>query len=174
MTPMSIDDCQAWCNRRGVAASKKQHLDFIGDSHLVELALPRIGRDCVGLSNILSTQLEGDHHPETLLWLTEYGMWSDSYETVGIKLWTQMFRGYGYQQESIRPTEGLLFAEAETDDQRAFLSIPLILQWDAALVPVHGKYLVRMTHHGQVQFKTKDDALAKSFADIVEAWKRGG
>jgi hypothetical protein len=98
-------------------------------------------------------------------------MWSDSYEVVGAKLWKQLLRGYGHPQDSIESAPGLLFEESDVDDQRAFLTVLMLFQWDATLVPEHGKYFVRISHDGYVQFTARDEPTSRALAVPVDAWK---
>ncbi len=134
--------------------------------------LPERGLDIIGLTNVLSTLLEDGHHPRTLVWLTEFGMWGDLEEAVGRKLWTQLLRGYRAPEEKkMEDAPGLLFDEPEIEDQRAFLTVLLVFQWDAMLVPEHGSYFVRISHDGYVRFAAKDERTAKKLTAIADGWK---
>lgn len=173
MRLMDSAECAQWCSERGIDSTTARHLRFSGLAEPPsDIALPQKALEVVGLTNVLSTYLSGGQHPRSLLWLVERGMWSEEFESVGARLWDRLAQGYGRGTASGVPTPGLVFEANETEDERAFLLTVILFQWDAALVPEHGRYIVQVSHDGYVRLLALDGPTAGELASVAANWSK--
>ena len=170
MKLLSKPECLDWCRERGIKVSTHEMLyyDTVRPNSLVS-DLPTEGLRIIGLSNVLSRNLEGDNYPGALVWLDDYGIWSDDNEEAGVRLLSQLLSDP--QRSACFPdTRGQVFDTTEVVDQRVALIVPMLFQWDAYLVPEHGRYFVFLSHDEYVNVVAKtEDELDRLFEEL-HAW----
>ncbi len=169
MKTLTEQECSDWCAQRNVVGPKRHLRPGAASGAVFTISLPKLGLDAIGLSAVLSAQLEDTGHPKTLLWLTDWGMWSEEYDVVGIRLWEHLLRSTVHGA-SIAAWPGIVFEESETIDQRVFLVTGMLYQWDVVLVPDHGNYIVRVSHDGDVFVMVRDGYPTTSVAKAIGGW----
>ncbi len=170
MKLLSKPGCLDWCRQREISISEYDHLYYErAPIHSLVFDLPSRGLEIIGLSNVLSRNLEGDNYPGALVWLRAYGMWSEDNEEAGVRLLSRLLSD---PQGSARfpDTRGQVFDTTEVVDQRVALIVPMLFQWDAYLVPDHGRYVVFVSHDEYVDVVAKTaDELDRLFQEL-HAW----
>ena len=170
MRLVSKPDCLNWCRQREISISEYDHLYYERvPIHSLVFDLPSRSLEIIGLSNVLSRNLEGDSYSGSLVWLRDWDIWSEDYEEVGCRLASRLF------SDPRRPTRfpdapGQVFDSTELLDQRVALIVPMLFQWDAYLVPGHGKYVVFVSHDEYVDVVAKTaNELDRLFQEL-HAW----
>jgi hypothetical protein len=171
MRVFSQDECLRWCADREIDTSGGRP-QFRNGKGVFDLALPKIGLKVVVMSGLLSFLRGEAAHAETLVWVTDWGMWSESIDSVGGKLWERILAGYGYPGLDPSKSRGLLFAEPESMDERVILTSIMLFQWDATVVPRDGLHFVRISHDGYISIHAKTDEVASAIAAPVAEWKQ--
>ena len=84
---MSKPDCLNWRRQREISISEYDDLYYERvPVHSLVFDLPSRGLEIIGLSNILSGNLEGDSYSASLVSLRDWDIWSEDYEEVGRRL----------------------------------------------------------------------------------------
>ena len=170
MRLVSKTDCLNWCRQRGIGISEYDHLYYErAPIHSLVFDLPSRGLEVIGLSNVLSTNLEGEGYSGSLLWLKAWGIWSEDYEEVGLRLFERLISG-PEGQATLPDSPGQLFDKNESTDQRAALTVPMLFQWDAYLVPDHGRYVVFVSHDEYVDVVAKTAVELDRLFGELHAW----
>ena len=89
---VSKPDCLNWCRQREISISEYDHLYYERvPIHSLVFDLPSRSLEIIGLSNVLSRNLEGDSYSGSLVWLRDWDIWSEDYEEVGCRLASRLF-----------------------------------------------------------------------------------
>jgi hypothetical protein len=172
MKGMDVAECERWCRTNGVAFDQRRHVRFATEEgHLAEIPLPRIALKVIALSQVLTDYPNSGCHPRTLVWLTESGMWSESFEAIGRRFWHKLMAGYGLPVSSMESQPGTVFDGPEHEDQKVFLTLIMLFQWDAILVPERAPYMVQLSHDGYIRLLSRGDQPTAEITAIYSHWR---
>jgi hypothetical protein len=101
-----------------------------------------------------------------LVWLTDWDIWSETIERVGLEL----LRGVRNSDNAVRETPAHLFEPSEQVGTHVLLSLIMLFQWDAFLIPPVGRTIVRASHDGYVEIS----ANSPEDMTFLKAWFEDG
>jgi hypothetical protein len=93
-----------------------------------------------------------------LLWLTDYAIWSPTFERVGLRLLDALV-------PSSEQTAGriLVFDARELVSAQSVLTLCLLFEWDAYVVPHSGEFIGFISHDNPVQVAARTPRLFEAF-----------
>ena len=145
MKTLTKEEVHAWCKVRSVAVTSDDYLYFAGSRRCIAIDLPEKPYELVALANALLPYSEATPFRGALLWVRQWGVWNDLVERAGFRVMEMIRRASG----DPRPPEeapGYLFAPQELVDLQVGLVQPLLIGWDAFMVPESGHYIVATSH----------------------------
>lgn len=179
MRLLKTEGATEWCEARGIAVNPGRIPNRLGFANRDELGLrvtaSREGLRAVDLANVLlRSTLGGDDDEEDfpggLLWLQDWNMWSETTERVGLML-LERLRGTETLATDLRAAPAQLFAPSEFVLAHASLTLPILFQWDAYVIPPREGLFMFISHHGHVDVvsssETLHERLRKKFGDSV-------
>jgi hypothetical protein len=164
MELLANSDAAAWCAGREVVIARdwRTRLRFAdGYPAKVRLTIPSADRRSLLTAYMMLTTGPSENEEENfggaLLWLHDWGMWSETLDDVGLVLLRAMRRDHPGSAD-IASTPAHHFSAAEFVEARATTAIPLLFQWDAHLVPDDGSAIYAISHDGYVDmwFRTPE------------------
>lgn len=144
MKAFSKEQSLSWCQERGVIFSSESTLRLSEYRSCISVELPEKPFQVVALANAL---IGGDTtfpFRGALLWIRQWGVWSESVERVGFRI-MQAIRSLHGDETRFEIAPGYLF-ESELVDLHVCLVQPMLIGWDAFLVPHSGEYLIATSH----------------------------
>jgi hypothetical protein len=150
MKALDVKQAKNWCEERGVKVTEKGWLYFEShDRRSITVGLPKEPHQLVYLTNLFipydeSTPLEG-----ALLWIRDWGIWNEMVERVGFRT-IEVMRRLTNEARSITEVPAYIFDKSELVDLQVCLLQPLLVGWDAFLVPVSADYIVAVSHDSLV------------------------
>jgi len=114
-----------------------------------DIKVPKNTLQALALSYAILSREDDSEFQGSLLWMTDWGFWSEELEQLGINIWKALRAYYGEKRE-LNETPGHLFHSKEFQEQHCLFSLPLIFQWDAYLIPEPGDYMLVLSHHGVI------------------------
>jgi len=169
MKTLSPLEFSQWCDGRGIELDDRKWLRFRVEDRLTFLAkLPKGPYQTVALARWCFPFGEDWQFPGAVVYFREWGIWNTPDEEMGMCAVQRMRAAYGESRE-LTEAPAQVFSEAEFADARAFWTLPMILGWDAFLIPESLDYFVFNSHDEVVSFvcRTKEryDQLLESFKD---------
>lgn len=178
MRLISDDEAAAWCADRRLRTDGKLVSDRISfverDSPRFRVEVRGSPTQIVGLAYVIAmTGVSGDDEDAFeggLLWLQRWEIWSETVDRVGYAFMTTIERASdGASTLSLAP--GRVFLQTELVNAHASLSLPMMFQWDAHYVPTGGEFFVQTSHHGYVDFVSRNTS---THEQLVARFERGG
>jgi hypothetical protein len=139
------------------------------------LPLPSKPFQVAYLANALLPYSNAAEFQPCLLWLTDFGFWSDVSERVAHSL-TECFRSTRGEQKPLMETPAHLFDVAEAIDAQTLLTIAIVFGWDCYVIPAHANYYALTSHDDYLKVVSSDSANHSRFKQELEGWqavKRG-
>jgi hypothetical protein len=139
-------DARTWCQRRSIRVTSSGHLYF--DAHerrCIAIELPEKPYQLVALGNALLPYAESVPFQGALLWIRQWGVWNELVERAGLRV-MEIVRGIHGDSTPLEEAPGYLFDAQELIDLQVCLIQPLLIGWDAFLVPESGDYIVATSH----------------------------
>lgn len=93
-----------------------------------------------------------------LLWLTDYAIWSPTFERVGLRLLDVLAPGSEHAIGRI-----VAFEAHEIIDAQSVLTLCMLFEWDAYLVPRSGEFIAFISHDSPVQVAARTPRLFEAF-----------
>jgi hypothetical protein len=146
MKALRKEEVRTWCQHRSVKVTKDDYLYF--DSHerrCIAIELPEKPYQLVALANALLPYTESVPFQGALLWIRQWGVWNEFVERAGFRVMEVMRRVHG-DSRPLEEAPGNLFDEQELIDLQVCFIQPLLIGWDAFLVPESGDYIVATSH----------------------------
>lgn len=145
MKALTKEQVQSWCKARSVAVTSDDYLYFPESRRCIAIELPEKPYKLVALANTLLPYSEAAPFRGALLWIRQWGVWNELVERAGFRVMEMMRRVNG---DTKRPEEapGYLFEAQELVDLEVGLIQPLLIGWDAFMVPESGDYIVATSH----------------------------
>jgi hypothetical protein len=104
------------------------------------------------------------------LWLTTWGVWAASEESIGFKTLDQFRRSYG-ENRSLDAAPGHYFRHDEFTESVCCLLQPMLMGWDAYYVPTWANgdldYFVAVNHDSFVNIESRTPEMHDSCAKIL-------
>ncbi|HXZ12793.1 MAG TPA: hypothetical protein VEG64_10395 [Candidatus Sulfotelmatobacter sp.] len=170
MKALMKDEARAWCQSRSVKAAGDGYLYFdTPERHCIAIELPEKPYQLVELANTLLPYGESVPFQGALLWIREWGVWNELVERVGYRVLELTRRLHG-QAVSMEQAPGYLFDAEELVDLEVCLVQPLLIGWDAFMVPQSGDYLVATSHDETTCVLSRTLQIHEKMRAELQAW----
>jgi hypothetical protein len=160
----------SWYMQRAVQVSDDGFLYFGENRSCITLELPKKPYELVALANSLLPYTESTPFNGALLWLRQWGVWSELVERAGFRV-LEAVRNLHGERSSASDAPGYLFdREDELVDLQVSFIQPLLIGWDAFLVPNRGDYIVATSHDETISVLTRTPETHKRLLTELQAW----
>jgi hypothetical protein len=169
MKALTKEQVRSWCTARYVNVTNDNYLYFPRNRHCIALELPDKPYELVALANALLPYSESAPFQGALLWIREWGVWNGLVERVGFRVLEIMRRMHG---DTRRPEEapGYLFDAQELVDLQTCLVQPLLIGWDAFMVPESGDYIIATSHDETTCVLARTQQVHASMLAELQPW----
>jgi hypothetical protein len=133
------------------------------------LPLPQLPYQVAYLANALLPYSESAEFQPCLLWMTDWGIWSEVSERVAQSL-AECFRSARGERNPLIDTPAHLFGETEAADAQTLLTIAIVFGWDCYVIPEHGKYYALTSHDEYLVVVSNSTAIHRRFKGELERW----
>src|SRR6266540_280344 len=139
MQILRADEARSWCAQRSVEVGRHNRLSYaLSVSPQIEILSPEACPRLIALAYSLVAYPEVEEFRGCLLWITQWGIWSDDSERVAMRMLNGLRPPTPDVTLSQAPAH--LFTAGEFADAHAFLAHPFLFQWDAWMVPESADY----------------------------------
>ena len=168
---LSVEEIRKWCITRGLRIGSRDFLYYDGRTeHCFSVGLEEKPSAVIALANYLvPTWEDGPVFEGALLWIRERGVWSDYSEHVGEMIVRQMSLGKG-GVEPLEARPGFYFGPQELFEMHSYLLIPMLVGWDAFLVPESEEYFLFVSHDGVVGVISRTQQKSEQLHKRVLDW----
>lgn len=178
MKILSREQAKAWCEERGIYADtggRRVSLRYAaGQASCLQASLALAPGRLVALAHGLLLQDLAE--PDTqdfagaLVWFRDWDIWNEASEAAGARMLELVRRGLAGGGTSVLD-EGPahLFTPQEFVDAHALLTIPLMFQWDAYVVPVSARCVALASHDAYVRITARTAAILSRITERFRA-----
>lgn len=107
--------------------------------------------------------------PGAAIYFREWGIWNDLDEEMGMCAIRRMRTACG-ESRGLSEAPVQVFSEVEFPDVRAFWTLPIILGWDAFLIPEGSDYFVFNSHDEVISFVCRTKERYEQLLDTFRDW----
>ncbi|HKW57375.1 MAG TPA: hypothetical protein VJN42_08450 [Candidatus Acidoferrum sp.] len=169
MKALSKGEVLDWCRTRFISVSENDYLYFPEARNSIAIELPEKPYQLVKLANVLLPYSESVPFQGALLWIRETDVWDKLVERVGFRVLELMRRFHGNAQ-SMEQAPGYLFDAQELVDLEVCLVQPLLIGWDAFMVPESGDYIVATSHDETTCVLTRTPQIHGKLLAELQIW----
>jgi hypothetical protein len=147
MKALTKEQVILWCEHKSVTVSNVGlgYLYFREHRRCIAIELPQKPSQVVALANSLLPYSETNRFEGALLWIRLWGVWSELVEQVGFRV-LDCVRQIHHETATLAEAPGYFFEDQELVDLQVCLVQPLLVGWDAFLVPESADYIVETSH----------------------------
>lgn len=145
MRALTKEQVQSWCKARSVAVTSDDYLYFPGSRRCIAIELPEKPYELLALANAFLPYSEAAPFRGALLWIRQWGVWNELVERAGFRV-MEMMRLVSGETRPTQEAPGYLFDTRELVDLQVGLIQPLLIGWDAFMVPESADYIVATSH----------------------------
>jgi hypothetical protein len=170
MNTLDYSEFSRWCDGRGIELDEHKWLRFRGEARLTFLAkLPKGPYQTVALARWCFPFAENEPFPGAAVYFREWGIWNELDDEMGMCAIRRLRAAHGESRElSSAPAQ--VFSKSEFPDARAFWTLPVILGWDAFLIPENSDYFVFNSHDEVVSFVCRTKQCYEQLLDAFKDW----
>jgi hypothetical protein len=121
------------------------------------------------LANALLPYSESQELSPCLLWMTDFGFWSEVSERVAYSL-LGCFRSSRGETAPLIETPAHLFGSSEACDAQALLTIAIVFGWDCYVIPEHASYYAFTSHDEYLEVVSDSPETHASFKTRLNSW----
>jgi hypothetical protein len=169
MKALTKEQSLSWCQQRFVAVASDTYLYFPESRLCITIEPPEKPFQLVALANSLLPYSETAPFQGALLWIRSWGIWSEVVERAGFRTMEMMRRIHG-DTRSLEEAPGYLFDKQELVDLQVGLIQPLLIGWDAFLLPEAGDYIVATSHDETTSVLSRTPQIHESMLAELQAW----
>jgi hypothetical protein len=169
MKALTAEEARSWCEQRSVIADSEGHLSFSNVRRCISIDLPEKPYKLVALANFLLPYSTVDPFRGALLWIRQWGVWDEFVERAGFRV-MELLRCTHGETRSLGEAPGYLFEENELVDLQVALIQPLLIGWDAFLVPESGEYIVATSHDETTRITARTSAIHDKVLTDLQSW----
>jgi len=150
-----------WCASQGIHEQRDwmSRLSFRGGYPVgLRVRVPTEDRGTVALASLLATFPAGQSpFGGALLWLQTWKIWSEEMDRTGQTMLSGLRREDALAENfDVAPAQ--LFSGDEFKHAVAEVTVPLLFQWDAHLVPAQSQEICSISHDGYVDLRFRTPA----------------
>jgi hypothetical protein len=169
MKTITKEQSIAWCQRRAIAVTREDYPYFPENRSCIAIELPEKPYQLVALANSLLPYSETVPFRGALLWIRQWGVWSELVERAGVRVMEVMRLIHG-ETKPFAEAPGNVFDENELVDLQVCFVQPLLIGWDAFLVPESGNYLVATSHDETTCVLARTTEIHKRMLSELQVW----
>ncbi|HTV58668.1 MAG TPA: hypothetical protein VMJ93_07330 [Verrucomicrobiae bacterium] len=169
MKSLRKEEASAWCQQKSIAVTKDEYLYFSGSRHCLAIELPDKPYELVALANALLPYSETVPFRGALLWIRQWGVWNELVERAGFRIMEVMRSVHG-DARRLEEAPGYLFDAQELVDLQVCLIQPLLIGWDAFMVPESGDYVVATSHDETTCVLARTPQIYQSMRAELQPW----
>jgi hypothetical protein len=172
METLTIDKIRSWLEQRSVKITSDDYLYFDVPEHCyLAIELPKKPYQLVSLANALIPHDYDGSAPfqGALLWIRQWGVWSELVERVGMRVMEVMRRSHGHSK-SLEDAPGILFTGVDLIELQVCFVQPLLIGWDAFLVPESGDYFVATSHDETIHVVGRTQQIHENLRARLYPW----
>lgn len=169
MKSLRKEEVSTWCQQKSVSVTKDGYLYFSGSRHCLAIEPPDKPYELVALANALLPYSETAPFRGALLWIRQWGVWNELVERAGLRVMEMMRRVSGDTMR-LEEAPGYLFDARELVDLEVGLIQPLLIGWDAFMVPETGDYIVATSHDETTCVLARTPQIHQSMLAELQAW----
>jgi len=169
MKALTREQVVSWCERKSVAVSKDGHPYFSESRRSIAVELPEKPYQLVALTNALLPYSNAVPFKGALLWVRLWGVWNEVVERVGFRV-MEIMRNLHGDTAPLEQAPGYLFEEQELVDLQVCLLQPLLVGWDAFLVPESADYIVATSHDETTCVIARTHGVHESILTELQPW----
>jgi hypothetical protein len=145
MNALTKEQAISWCRQRSVAITGDNYLYFPESRRCIAIELPAKPYELVSLANSLLPYDTEVPFQGALLWIRQWGVWNELVERSGLRVMEVIRRMHG-STIPLEEAPGYLFESQELIDLQVCLIQPLLIGWDAFMIPESADYIVATSH----------------------------
>ncbi len=172
MRVLTSEESRVWFEKVSLSMSDptEGHLRFSTESKFgFRLSIPLETPSAVCLAGDLLRFEDETSFYGGFFWLTNWDIGTPLIERCGLKMIERMRSGFG-ATASIDNAPGHLFRTDEIVDLHAFITIPMIFQWDAYYVPNGSRYFAYIRSNSSLYIVTQDETLHNQLLLHLKGW----
>jgi hypothetical protein len=159
----------SWCERRTVPVTIDQRRFFPESIRCITIELPEKPYQLVALANSLLPYTDDASPLGALIWIRLWGIWSKSVENAGLRVLEVMRSLHGDNRPLIEAPGYLFSADEEIDLLICFIQ-PLLIGWDAFLIPDTGNYIVETSHDETIRVFARTEQIHEQMVAQLKPW----
>jgi len=133
------------------------------------LPLPQKPYQAAYLANDLLPYSESQELSPCLLWMTDFGFWSEVSERVAHSL-VGCFRSSRGETAPLIETPAHLFGSSKACDAQALLTIAIVFGWDCYVIPENASYYAFTSNDGYLEVVSDSAETHASFKTRLDGW----
>ena len=191
MKTLGWEEAAEWANEVGLAATvsrdKQEYVDEVGQKQSISrinksiyfpdenpdfrltLPLPEKPYQVAYLANALLPHSVSFEFLPCLLWMTDFGFWSEVSERVAHSL-AEGFRSARGETKPLIETPAHLFSITEGTDAQTLFTIAIISGWDCYVIPEKPDYYAFTSHDEYLEVVSSDADTHRRFKTELESW----
>jgi hypothetical protein len=169
MKALRKEEVRAWCQHRSVQVTSEDYLYFDQVRHCISVELPEKPYQLVALANAFLPYTETVPFHGALLWIRQWGVWNKLVEQSGLRVMEVMRLIHG-DTRPLQEAPGYLFDSRELIDLEVCFVQPLLIGWDAFLVPVSGDYIVATSHDETTCVLSRTTQIHRRMLEELQPW----
>lgn len=171
MNTLSRSDLGNWCAEHGLdVVDREWPLYRNAGRHSFLLKLPELPYRSVALARMCFPGTHEESFKGAMVWFRDWGIWNEVDEATAMYVIKQLRETHG-QKGPLIESPGHVFSGSEFVDARAFWTWPMIVGWDAILIPETDDYFVFNSHDEFVCFVARTKEKYSSLLNEFEDWK---
>jgi hypothetical protein len=180
MVSLTSEQSLAWCAERGVridATSGAHTVSFVGSSaYRFRFQPPADPPGRVALANAIAVPHVLSSAEEAfgggLFWLQDWDIWSDTIERVGLEL-LQLSLVVEPDCRGLHEAPARFYAADELVKAQTAISLVLLFEWNAYVIPSAHSPVFNISHHGYVDVISNELLEHESLsARFLKVWKQ--
>ena len=171
MRVLTKSEAESWLPRASVKRDKNGDLGFPHGKNLtIRMPLPEKTYRIASLANFLLTGFHGSPFNGGLMWLTDWGMWSEVCEQAAYKMFELMRQPYDESRPLIE-APAHLFTREEKVAAQSFLILPILFGWDDYFIPESGRHFAFTSNDEFIDVVSNDDETHANMLSVLkETW----
>lgn len=133
------------------------------------LPMPEKPYQVAYLANALLPYSEALEMSPCLLWMTDFGFWSDVSERVAYSL-VGCFRSSRGETAPLIEKPAHLFDSGEASDAQTLLTIAIVSGWDCYVIPENASYYAFTSHDEYLEVVSASPEIHASFKKQLSSW----
>lgn len=161
---------EEWCDDHGSSARSGRVVKLVRQPRVVvTVRIPDSPLQLISMALTVS-QLTIPEEGEVLFAFRDWGFWSDAYDDPGLTL-LKGFRSLHHEERDLRESAGHLLGPAEHQECTILAMIPMLFQWDAAIVSDGGEFVLTIDHDHGLVFSCAHEDFASRVVNAMSDWK---